>query len=269
MLSTEHLADNLRKLGIRPGDTLMLHVSLRAIGPVDGGAEALLDALDHATGPDGTLLMILGAEIAHDWVNERPETEREALLADATPFDPATAPVFHEVGYFAEVFRRAAGTRVTENPSGRFGARGHLADRLLRDAPWDDYYGPGSPLERFCDSGGKVLRLGADPDTTTALHYAEYLADVPNKRRVRRHYLCQSPAGPAVRTVECLDDSEGIVPFDGEDYFALILRDYLSRGRAEQGQVGQARAELIDAKDLVAFGAAWMTETFRRQSSVT
>lgn len=258
--SPSDLVTDLRALGVRCADTLMAHASLRAIGPVDGGPAGVLEALETAVGPDGTLLMILGAEIEHDWVNERPEAEREALLADAPAFDPLVAPAFHEVGYLAEVFRRRPGTRVTDNPSGRFGARGRLVEALLADAPWDHYYGPGSPLERLCESGGKILRLGASPDTTTVLHYAEYLAEVPNKQRVRRHYRCQGPNGPVVRAVECLDDSDGIVPFEGEDYFAIILREYLALGRAREGRVAQAQAELIDATDLAAFGVKWMTE---------
>lgn len=261
MRSPEQLADDLRTLGVRHGDVLMLHVSLRAIGPVEGGPSGVLAAFHRAIGSDGTLLMVLGAEIAHDWVNGRPEPERATLLADAPPFDPATAPAFHEVGYFAEVFRTAPGTHVSDNPSGRFGARGRLAQALLADAPWDDYYGPGSPLERLCDHGGKIVRLGADPNTTTALHFAEYRAQVPNKRRVRRHYRYMSKAGPAIRALECLDDSDGIAAWDGEDYFAVILRDYLATGRAESGRVGRTQAELIDACDIVDFGAAWMTET--------
>lgn len=162
----------------------MIHVSLRAIGRLDGGPDAVLDALEAAIGEDGTLLMILGAEIAQDRVNRLPEPERLPLLADAPPFDPATAPVFHEVGYFAELFRRRAGTLVTDNPSGRFGARGRLAQDLLADAPWHDYYGPGSPLDRFCRQGGRILRMGANLDTTTVLHFAEYRAEVSAKRGV-------------------------------------------------------------------------------------
>ncbi|MEM7192685.1 MAG: AAC(3) family N-acetyltransferase, partial [Pseudomonadota bacterium] len=228
--------------------------------PIETGPSGLLDALHEVLGADGTLLMILGAEIAHDWVNKRPEAERPALLAGTPVFDPLAAPVFNEVGYFAEVFRKAAGTVVTSNPSGRFGARGHLAEALLADAPWHDYYGPGSPLARLCDWGGQILRIGADPETTTVLHYAEYLADIPEKRRVRRHYLCDGPQGPEVRAVECLDDEDGIVLDEGEDYFARILKDYLAHGTARRGQVGNAAAELIDAADIAAFGARWMTE---------
>ena len=131
-----------------------------------------------------------------------------------------SAPVFSEVGYLAEVFRRAPGTLVSDNPSGR---------------------------------------LGANTDTTTVLHYAESRADVPNRRRVRRHYRCKSAGGSAIRAVECLDDEEGIVHVDGEDYFARILRDYLALGRGRRGQVGDAAAELIEAADIANFGAQWMT----------
>jgi aminoglycoside N3'-acetyltransferase len=262
-ITAETIAEDLRRLGVRAGDTLMIHASLRAIGPLESGPAALLDALEAAVAPDGTLLMILGAEIAHDWVNRLPEAERLKLLTDAPPFDPYTAPVFHEVGYFAEVFRQRPGTLVTDNPSGRFGARGHLARDLLADAPSHDYYGPGSPLDRFCRIGGRVLRIGAGLDTTTVLHFAEYLADVPDKRRVRRHYRCLGEHGRETRTEECLDDEHGIVDWPGEDYFATILREYFATGRARQGRVGQAASELIDARDLVDFGTAWMTARFR------
>lgn len=154
-LTAEILTDDLRRLGVRSGDDLMIHASLRAIGPLEGGPDTLLDALEHVVGADGTLLMILGAEIEHDWVNKLPEAERPALLAEAPLFDPDTAPAFHEVGYFAEVFRRCPGTLATNNPCGRFGARGRNAQELLMDAPWNDYYGPGSPLDRLCQQGGR------------------------------------------------------------------------------------------------------------------
>jgi len=36
--------------------------------------------------------------------------------------------------------------------------------------------------------------------------------------------------------------------------------DYLSRDRARRGRVGDAVAELLDAADLVSFGATWMDE---------
>lgn len=267
---SDDLVRDLHRLGVRPGDALMVHASLRRIGPVVNGATGVLDALDEAVGPEGTLVMILGAEIDHEWVNDHPEEERAALLAREAPYDPLAAPALEEVGYLAEAFRTRPGTMVNDNPSGRFAARGLRAGEFLANSPWDDYYGPDSPLHRLCRAGGRVLRMGANPDTVTMLHYAEYLADVPGKRRVRRHYRVQGPDGPQTRSVECLDDSLGIVDWPGpaagpvewpdNDYFAVLLREYLAAGHGLRGRVGRADSELLEAGELVEFGAAWMSE---------
>lgn len=258
----DELVADLARLGVRPGEVLMVHASLRAIGPVEGRAAGLVAALDAAVGPEGTLLMTLGAEDEWSWVNDHPEDLRADFLADAEPFDPLTTPAHAEIGALAEVFRTTPGTLVSNHPEGRFGARGRLARELTSGVPWDDYYGPGSPLERFIDAGGRVLRLGADENTVTLLHFAEYLAHVPEKRRVRRHRKVIGAAGPEIRVVECLDDTLGIVDWHGEDYFALILRDYLASHDVPRGQVGGAESTLIPARELVQFGARWMGTHF-------
>jgi aminoglycoside N3'-acetyltransferase len=267
-MTYERLLSQLEALGVRPGDLLMVHASLRKLGLArslhgEGGAELLLDALDAAVGADGTLLMTLGTHYPMDWVNREPVAARASLLAGSTPFDYEVAPVAPEVGWLAEAFRRRPGTIVSANPSGRFGARGAGAAALLADQPWNDYYGPGSPLQKLCDGGGKILRLGADPDTVTVLHYAEYLARLPDKRRTRWDYLLDDGAGGRHVWIHCLDDSDGIADWDGEDYFALILKAYRGLGRHAAGRVGAAQSELVDAADLVAFGTNWMETHLR------
>lgn len=252
------ISSGLRRLGVRTGDLLMVHASLRAIGPVERGAEGVLEALTEAVGPDGTLMMVLGARDEWAWVNEHPEAAREQLLRDAEPFDALATPADPEVGVLAEVFRTRSGTLVSDHPEGRFAASGRLAAQLTTGVPWDDYFGPGSPLERLVQAGGRILRLGADPDTVTLLHYAEYLAPIREKRRVRRHRKVASAAGPQLRVVESLDDSAGIVDYPGADYFTSILRAYLATGRPAQGRVGDASSELIDGADLVSFAVDWM-----------
>ncbi len=219
----------------------MVHASMRRLGPVDGGAAGVVAALDGAVAPAGSLLMNVGP-------------------TNDDLFDPLQTPTDPDIGVLAEVFRQLPGTLVSNHPEGRFGARGHLAGRLTADVPWDDYYGPGSPLERLVELQGKVLRLGADIDTVTLLHYAEYLAPLPAKRRAVRYRRVQAPSGPVIRRIECLDDSAGIVDYPGEDYFGVILTEYLATGRAVQGTVGNARSELIDAADLVVFAVEWMTD---------
>ncbi len=264
MTNASVLTADMHALGIRAGDVVMVHASLRKLGPVDGGAAGVVMALDAAVGPDGTLLMMTSPADDWSWVNERPDAERAMLLADAPPYDYLSAPTDKDNGVLAEIFRQTAGTLSSNHPEGRFSARGRLAAAFVRDVPWNDYYGYGSPLARLTEAHGSVLRLGADIDTVTLLHYAEYLTDVPNKRRVRRHRRVQTQAGPAIRVVECLDDQHGIVDNDGEDYFGGILQDYLTAGHARRGLVGRATSDLIDAQDIVTFAAAWMSERFTR-----
>ena len=260
----DRLANDLQRLGLATGDVVMVHASLRAVGPVDGGGDGLLDAIESVVGPSGTVLMMVSALDDASWVNERPEHERAALLAGTEPFDARRSPSDPDNGALAEVFRRRPRAAASDHPEGRFVASGRLAIAFTANVPWDDYYGPGSPLERLVDHGGLVLRLGADLDTVTLLHLAEYLVVLPEKRRVRRHRLVAASDGPRVRVVECLDDSDGIVDHPGEDYFAIILRAYLATGRARVGAVGSAMSELLDAHDLVAFAVAWMAANLGR-----
>jgi aminoglycoside N3'-acetyltransferase len=258
VISRDRLVADLARLGVRTGDALMVHASLRSLGPVEGGPDAVLAALDGAVGESGTLLMVLGAAGVPEWSREPTPAGIAEALAAGRPFAAGRTPADPEVGYLAERFRLRSGTRVTDHPLGRFGARGARAAQLLADAPWDDYYGPGSPLDRLREVGGRVLRLGADRDTVTLLHLAEYLVPLERKRRVRKHVLVDSPGGALVRPVEALDDSAGIVDWPGEDYFALLLTDYLAGGLGRSGRVGNAPSELIDARDLLDFAVRWM-----------
>lgn len=115
-------------------------------------------------------------------------------------------------------------------------------------------------MERYVLAGGRVLRLGADRDTLTVVHYAEYLVPLSSKRRVRRHRVTVGDDSPELKVVECLDDCHGITEYPGGDYFGLILDQYVATGRAAVGVVGRAPSELIDAADVVNFAVAWMLE---------
>jgi aminoglycoside N3'-acetyltransferase len=238
MMTPDQLCAQLRALGVRPGDVIMTHASLRAVGPVEGGAVGVIDAQRAAVGPGGTLLMVLSAD-------------------EEEPFDARTSPVdVEDMGVLAEVFRTYPGVLVNDHPADRFAALGPAAEVLLNPTPLHDYHGPGSVLERLTTIGGKVLRLGANPDTVTLTHYAEYLADVPDKVRVRRRYV---RADTGELWIESLDDTDGIAVWPHGDYFPQIFLDYRASGAVGIGPVGRCSAELLDARGFVAFAAAWMT----------
>lgn len=236
-ISRDALVHQLEALGLRAGDVVMTHASMRKVGLVEGGGRSLLEAQLAVVGREGTLLMVLSAD------------EDEPFDAQKTPVD------VEDMGILAEVFRTYPGVQVSDHPADRFGAIGKHAEELLKPMPLHDYHGPGSPLERLFHLGGRVLRLGANPDTVTLTHYAEYLADVPNKIRVSRRYV---RADTGELWIESLDDTDGIADWPRGDYFSQIYLDYRATGSVKTGSVGRCCAELIDAQDFVSYAVRWM-----------
>jgi aminoglycoside 3-N-acetyltransferase len=139
-------------------------------------------------------------------------------------------------------------------------AIGALAKWITADHPLQYGYGVGSPLAKLVDAGGKVLLLGSPFDAVTLLHYAENVARVPAKRVVRYQAPLLENGRRVWKEVEEFDTSNGIVDWEGEDYFALITRRFI--GESETGvdshRVGGADAHLLDAGCLHRFGVAWM-----------
>src|ERR1700722_11593714 len=57
LIRRDQLAAELRSLGLRPGQDLLIHCSLRQVGHIEGGAAALLDALRAVSGSAATLVV--------------------------------------------------------------------------------------------------------------------------------------------------------------------------------------------------------------------
>lgn len=236
-ISAAQLMDDLRSLGVKKGSVLMVHSSMRKLGPVEGGAERVLEVLLDAIGPEGTLVMVLSA----------PGDE---------PFDAKTTPVDTEdMGILAEIFRQHPRTLVNDHAADRFAANGPLAEHLLSVTRLHHYHGPESVLERLVQADGAVLRLGANRDTVTLTHYAEYLAQIPEKRQVKLRYV---RADIGEQWIESLDDTYGIAEWAHGDYFPQILEDFLGTGEARVGQVGHCTAELLPARKFVDFAVKWI-----------
>src|ERR1700680_4582274 len=93
MYSIEEMANDFRKLGILAGDTVMLHASVRAVGEVAGGPDAIHLALKSALTAEGTLMMYASCPRFYDEVgrgNLTREQEQE-ILEKLPAFDPLVA----------------------------------------------------------------------------------------------------------------------------------------------------------------------------------
>ncbi len=253
MHSQADLADHFRALGVRPGDVVFLHASVRAVGPVVGGPDAIHLALRDALTEDGTLVMYPSCPDGYDDVGRGVLTESDEfhLRAELPPWDAATARSARDNGALVEMFRTWPGTLVNDHVA-RFAAWGAEAEHLFSEQPWDYAYGAGSALERFAWLGGRILLLGSDHDQVTFLHYAEHVADFPDKRVVRYRVPVMVDGARVLRPCEEYDTSEGAHAHWPDRFFARIVDAYLARTGHAGGRVGTAESFLIDARGLLA-----------------
>jgi aminoglycoside 3-N-acetyltransferase len=237
----------------------MVHASLRAVGEVLGGPDELIAGILAAVGDAGTMMMYIGSPSPLDDVGRGfyGADDEAFILENCPPFDPLRARANREFGALAELFRGHPQIRCSANAGARMAAVGARADELTRDHARDYGLGVGSPLERLCRVGGKVLLLGADLDNVTLLHYAEAVAPIASKRIVRVRVPVMQDGVRVWVEAEEFDSCHGIVDWP-DRWFARITEDFLAEGRGRSGPIGGAHSHLIDARALVAFAVPRM-----------
>lgn len=219
------LAADLGRLGVERGSVLVVHSSFKALGPVEGGPAAVIDARHDALGPDGTLVM---PAMSDD---------------DEQPFDRMATPC-RSMGIIADTFWRRPAVARSDNPSS-FAAAGLLAAAITAAHPIAPPHGIDSPVGRAAALGGSVLLLGVDHSANTTVHLAESLAAVPY--RARKHCMVWRD-GAVVR-----------VEYDETDHccqrFAQLDGWLRERDLQRDGCVGKAPARLMRAGDVVRVAA--------------
>lgn len=266
MKSRASVIADLHRMGVRPGDLLMVHASLKALGPVEGGAAGLVAALLEAVGPTGTLMGYASWDRSpyEETLNgaHLDQEKRRAWPA----FDPDTAGTYRGFGLLNQVLADTPGAQRSAHPDASMVALGARARELTKQHPLGQALGRGSPLERFVHLGGRVLLLGAPLDAVTVLHYAEAIANIPGKRRVTYEMPLRNSDGGAVWVKVEDFDSNGILDcfaIDGKpDAVETIARAYVDLGRHGDGRVAAAHCHLFEAREIVAFGVTYLEQHF-------
>ncbi|MFB8028742.1 aminoglycoside N(3)-acetyltransferase [Streptomyces sp. NPDC056465] len=253
LLGGERVATQLYELGVRRGGVLLVHASMRTAG---GTAWCMTEALRHALGPEGTLVVPAFTPENSDTSRSYLERvrglsakARAAVHAAMPAFDPVTSPA-PGMGALAETVRQAPDALRSGHPQTSFAALGPAADELLTGHRRDCHLGEDSPLARLYEADAQVLLLGTGFDSCTAFHLAEYRRPSPPRRLYR--CVVASKAGPHWWEYEdiTLDDS---------DFGAL--GDDFARTRSTEvrtGRVGSAPSRLFPLRAAVDFAAGWL-----------
>ena len=242
------LAAGLARLGIARGDTLFVHSSLKSLGYVEGGALAVIRALQDAVGPQGTLLLptyyLPGG------------TVRAACAMPGYVFDPRRHGT--HMGRLPEAFLASGSIRRSIHPTHSVSAWGrHAADLTEAHHRAPSIFGMGSPWQRFigCEQA-KVLGLGISMGPVTFYHALEdAMGDafpVPVWEGETKLLACLDHAGrrcevpvrpyaPAIAQRRIDQPARD----DLRDYFA---REFDAAGLRVNGQVGDAASWAIPAQ---------------------
>jgi len=222
-VNQRELVEQLRDLGVTAGDVLLVHMSYRAVRPVENGPEGVIDALLNAVGKQGTVAM-------PSWGSD-----------DDAPFDPATTPVSASLGVTADIFRQLSGVSRSNHPFA-FAALGRHATAITSDPLPLPPHRLESPVGRVYELDGKVLLLGAGHDSDTTIHLAEVFARVPYG--IPKHCTV-TEHGRHVR-VDYLENDHCC------QRFALADAWLRTEGLQREGHVGNAHARLVKSRDVVA-----------------
>ena len=143
--------------GIRRGDVVLMQSALSSIGHVEGGADAVIDAVLETIGPEGTFAVV--------------------TMTFHHPFDAENDPSV--VGAISETHRLRPDSIRSLRPVHSVNAIGARAEELTRDHDkCESNCGAGSPYQKLRDMGGKIILLGVDLSRNTTQHAIEDLMNV-------------------------------------------------------------------------------------------
>ena len=221
------LTRDLLRLGVEAGDILFVHASFKSLGPVKGGAESVIQALEDTIGPEGLLLM--------------PSFNLVKWELRPVTWDPQNTP--SSVGWITEQFRRLPGVCRSNHYSHSVAARGNgakafVAGHIRQEGygshwdrkPWGKTFGLHSPMYRAYQADAKLLMLGVDYYSSTYIHLVE--AMYWHTLRARNRNTERAPAFPALDRVR--------------------LGAFWERsGELERGRVGDADCRLFGIRPYV------------------
>lgn len=249
----DSLTADLAALGVKAGMALLVHSSLSALGWVNGGAPAVILALEQVLGAEGTLIMPTHSGDLSDpagWRNPPiPEAWWETVRQTMPPFDAALTCTWN-MGAIPEAFRKQRRVVRSNHPQLSFAAWGKYANWVTGGHSLAMGLGDESPLARVYDLDGSVLLLGVGHENNTSLHLAEARAVI--LRRMMRQGAPVMVKGK--RKWVWYDDLDW-----NSDDFPQIGADFASATSFERvGQVAQATARLMPQRPLVDYTVSWM-----------
>lgn len=244
---------DLRKLGVKAGDILLVHASLSGIGWVCGGAQSVIDALINVLGEKGTLVMPSHSGELSDpnqWNHPPvPEEWYEAIYKNMPGFDPDKTPT-RGMGKIAELFRTYPNVLRSNHPQVSFSAYGKKNIEITENHPLTPQFGMDSPLGKLYKNNAKVLLLGVGYDACTSFHLSEAIVEGMPKTKMGTSIIENG-----ISKWQWFKDFD----YNSED-FECIGKSFEETTEVTKGKIGNARSILFNTREGVDFACDWLSE---------
>lgn len=249
--TTESLVVDLKRIGIKEGDTVLVHSSLSSIGWVCGEEVGIIEALLEAVGKEGTICMPAHSSGNSDpatWCNPPvPKDWNEAIYNNMPAFDREKTPT-RGIGCVAECFRKYPGACRSDHPQTSFAAKGKFAKEIIKDHVLTPQFGKETPLARMYELDAKVLLLGVGYDSCTCFHMAEALSASLDKVKMGAAMMEEGK-----RVWKWFED----IDYDNDD-FKNLGTDFEKYIKIDTGYVGNASSKFFDIRSGIDFAMNWI-----------
>ena len=253
LITKSYLKEELKRIGIKQGDTIMVHSSLSKLGFVCGGEVTVVEALIEAVGKDGTVVMPTHSSNCVDpifWTDPIvPNEWFEDIRKEMPAFNPDLTPTFG-MGKIVECFRNMKGAKRSYHPTVSFAAFGKNADFIIKNHSLEYSLGENSPLARFYELDGKVLLLGVDYDVNTSFHLSEYRAG---------NYTVTTNISPIIENGKKVFKQYEDIEFKTE-LFMFAGEEFEENYDVTLDKIGNADVKLFKQRDCVDFGVKYFKE---------
>ncbi|HKL42915.1 MAG TPA: AAC(3) family N-acetyltransferase [Clostridia bacterium] len=251
-ITIKSIEKDLKTLGIKAGDIILVHASLSSIGWVCGGAQSVIDALINVVGEKGTLVMPSHSGELSDpnqWNHPPvPEEWYEVIYKNMPGFDPDKTPT-RGMGKIAELFRRFPNVIRSNHPQVSFSAYGKVSKEITKNHPLTPQFGMDSPLGKLYSYGSKVLLLGVGYDACTSFHLSETIVEGMHKTKMGTSILVDG-----VSKWQWFKDFD----YDSSD-FKSIGKSFEEALEVRKGKIGNAKSILLDMNQGVDFACDWLS----------
>ncbi|WP_019506320.1 aminoglycoside N(3)-acetyltransferase [Pleurocapsa sp. PCC 7319] len=247
------LKDDLTSCGITEGANLIIHCSLKSIGYVVGGVEALLYALLDVIGDSGTLVVPTQSWKNLDpctGVHGVPKAWWDVIRENYPAYNRDVTPSLN-MGALAELIRTHPKAKRSQHPARSFAAVGANAEAIIADHLLESPTGEQSPLSKLYELDGQVFLLGVGHDKSTSLHLAEDRASYDNKS-----YITESSA--IMKDGQRHWVSYHILEPISDDFNEVGMA-FEAQNKVRFGKVGNAETRLMSQRELVDFASVWMS----------